>query len=227
MQHMISRSQTNYLLNIVEKEASSDSPEAVIAIIFAVCALETFINEVHEFVKSSVENWSKAVDFENEYLFIEVMDDLEWSRASLLKKYVVGKRLLTLAHYDKGKKSYADMVTLIDLRNAIIHLKPITMKMDDEGIPKHSHKDLLKKLMSNNLIKRVDLESKELINWIALLQDGIAATWALDIACRTIEEFLGSIKKEPFKTFINMVITGPAKVKLHNSKDVVRLDAED
>ena len=98
-----------------------DQREAIVAIVFSALTLEAFINEVGALaaaVPSSDRCDPPVFDKLGEVLVNE-----EESRDSTLDKFLLAKQILSGSSYDKSRMPYQSFKTLIDLRNALAHIK--------------------------------------------------------------------------------------------------------
>src|ERR1700730_13116987 len=94
--------------------------DALTAIVFAAASLEAFIYEFTDLVNQlDVEPGAHFT------AFASLMEELEKSRASIESKFSLGRWVFAAAPYDKGALPYQDFALLIDLRNALIHLRAL------------------------------------------------------------------------------------------------------
>lgn len=102
---------------------TTNSREAIVAIVFAASALEAFMNERVEW---AVQLCAKGEQRELVRTFASILTDAENSRASLESKYKLARWILNGKAYDEGANPYQDFSLLISLRNSLLHLKPAT-----------------------------------------------------------------------------------------------------
>lgn len=125
------------------KAARSD--DAVTAIVFAAASSEAFINELREMA----EVYGRMGNDEALKTLSVVLQDAEESRLSITTKYVLAKRFLTGATYDRGGQLFQDFSLLVELRNVLMHTRPRELN----NLSSRDQK-LLERLVSRGLIEK-------------------------------------------------------------------------
>ena len=92
------------------------------AILFSTISAEAFINELHYLSYSWADEvdspgWTKAL--------CEMLGESERSRASIESKYHLAKFILSGEPFDKGANPFQTFALLVDVRNLIVHAKPL------------------------------------------------------------------------------------------------------
>ena len=121
------------------KQSSRDQPhqpaDALIAIVLSVTTAECFINELAELVRLDYEGISRQFLSNEKLEFLEKFDLEEKGRGRILKKYCVAALALSGDELIKDKNPYQDFKLLVDVRNCIIHLRPLQRLVPDVGFP--------------------------------------------------------------------------------------------
>jgi hypothetical protein len=98
---------------------------AVLAILMAAASTEAFIIETAESVPSAFSTAFGADEVPPAVnAFADVVQRLEREREPITEKYIEASLALAGKAFDKGASPYQDFKLLIDLRNAIMHIKP-------------------------------------------------------------------------------------------------------
>ncbi len=101
------------------------------AVVFSAASLEALVNEVtceaEIEVRSAradgpLQSWEELLE-----AFVEAMLEVERSRGSTQLKFIVASRVLAGPVYRRGAQPYQDFALLMDLRNAIMHMRPATI----------------------------------------------------------------------------------------------------
>ena len=95
---------------------------ALTSIVFATVSAEAFINELHHTAciwasRPESPEWTKAL--------CEILGEAEKSRSSIESKYQLAKFILSGRAFDKGAAPFQNFALLVDVRNLIVHAKPL------------------------------------------------------------------------------------------------------
>jgi hypothetical protein len=130
--------------------------EALASIVLAAISSESFINELAEAAVLAPEPPAhlKALG--------TMLAEAEKSRVSVESKYHLAKFVLTGEPFDKGASPYQEFALLIDLRNRLLHSKPLEAKLvrNDEGEFVWTEPPLMRRLQSARIV-HVDNTLKE------------------------------------------------------------------
>jgi hypothetical protein len=174
----------SYKKSIPQTQQNKPCDDALVAIIFSVLTLESAMSQMIDMAKS-FRKMSPKID-----MFADFLDALEDARINLKDKYFFAHWLLCGKKPDRGTKLYQDFSLLIDIRNALVHLKPdkifIETKVDK----------ILKELNKRRLLSKGFLpphKSGKRTIWVPYISNSNVAKWACNTAVSMLEEF----RKEP------------------------------
>lgn len=107
-------------------EDRTPNPQALTSIVFAAASLEAFINELAEYMAllatEAAPEWATALN--------RILSEAEKSRASTQSKYLLTQFVFTGKILAKGESVYQDFDLLVQLRNDIVHPKPLIYTHD-------------------------------------------------------------------------------------------------
>ena len=104
-------------------DRSPEQRDALVTVVFSVCALEGFIGETTDFiVKSAHHSPSRHPSV---VALGQVMSDPTTRRLSLQAKFNLARLILTGRPYDAGSLPYQDLDLLVRLRNKIVHTEEV------------------------------------------------------------------------------------------------------
>ena len=107
--------------NLSPTEPTEAYPHGLIAIVFAASAFEAFLNELAELTSGTGD--TPGVNDPTIVRLSKALCEAEDRRRSTRVKYkLAGKMLRTT--FDRGRSPWLDLDLLIDIRNAIMHLRP-------------------------------------------------------------------------------------------------------
>lgn len=166
-----------------------DQMDALDAIIFSAAALEAFINETAELASEATRSSIFLAPPEVK-TFASLLEEAERSRASIQMKFMLAKIALTGQTYDTGSVPYQDFALLIDLRNALLHLRPIEkIEHGPQGGLTLKPAPLLAQLRSKNIL--ADYGSEDVIaTWISTISTRAAARWACEVAAAMVQSIV-------------------------------------
>lgn len=154
--------------------------DGIVAIVVAAASTEAFINELAENIglyRQNAADWAPDAITPGMAAASEAVFDLEFMHASVTEKYVAASGKLG-GRFNKGGSVYQDFVRLIELRNAIMHIKPVRPGET------HSGEAITEELAhQRRAIRREEIGG--LLPWFDRLQTPATARWACSSA-RTI-----------------------------------------
>jgi len=171
--------------------------EALSSIILAVISCEAFINELPELAKPWQESpkspgWLKGL--------AAILGEAEESHASIESKYHLAKFVFTGQPFDKGATPFQDFALLIDIRNIMVHAKPLeaSLEKNDQGEFFWSKPPLMRRLQAARIVG-VDENLKQAANSNnadKLIADMVSQISSQDVAlwaCRAASAMVNSI----------------------------------
>lgn len=186
-------------LDIASRPEGALADDALVAIVMAVTAAETFINELPHHIRAS-----QAVFRDDEHSPVtlamarcaDALEDEVEQWGTLEAKYQVAGVTLSGQMFSKGKAPLQDFLLLIKIRNAIIHLKPVWVT------EKHRNRQLVEQLIKRKLTYPSDPDYG--MPWLNLLETPAIAAWACATARRMMLAVLaltpdGPIQFDPLK----------------------------
>jgi hypothetical protein len=192
------------------KYAESYAEDAQITIILSALAVESFLNELANLNKYSPQE-ELSIPLQ---LAASVLSELEENNAQIKLKVMMSHYALTGNMIDKGAQPYQDFELLVNLRNALVHPKPIIT--DGE-----LHK-FVKQLVSRKVIKSPQNEQME--TWRKSVLQPSVARWAYSTATSIILDLIDKIPGTLEKAFfgiIEMSITGAeAYLKKYDTEEL-------
>jgi hypothetical protein len=175
-------------------EQESENPDnwpldAVGAIILAAASTEAFINEfaeVHQNPKLESLPLRACSD---------ALVEIERDRGSLRLKYLVASRMLSGKMFDKGSAPYQDFDVLVQLRNDLMHLKPLDkFNYSEHGLESMTVPKYIKALQQRGLARTFGPDAG--ISWFDSLCTGEMAKWSCETARAIILEVLTMVPDE-------------------------------
>jgi len=167
---------------------------SVTAVIEAVIATEAFINELGEHL-------GVFMRFDPPFLkqpaLAGVADALllmEEEQGKLTLKYLLTSHLLGCP-FKKGENPFQDFQTLVRVRNAIVHFKPLDkISHDEEGSPTNELPKWVVSLQGRGLART--FPEGMMVSWFIVLHTAEMATWACDTALKIILSVLDLVKDD-------------------------------
>lgn len=160
--------------------------DAYVAIVFSALTLEAFINELAECATFPPWGHEPSAPLAG---FASVMKEAEESHAQLELKYKLVKLLFTQKSYDESRPPYQDFKLLIDLRDALVHLKPMDKLLRDEnGKLIHKPPALINRLRSKNILS--EHASGVTADFAIRVSTGAVAKWACNTAVAMVRSVL-------------------------------------
>lgn len=175
-------------------------PEALTSVIYASMSVETFINEM--VFQAEWHCKSHPDPHASIRAFVDVMDELEASKAPLTTKILMGKFILSGLPFTKGTNPYQHFALLTRLRNEIVHQKAHEeLQWDDEGNPFIKKRNILDSFRALGVLGEIDtnpeIEPDVLItNWLDDISTRAMARWACDTASEIVNAMLDAVPDE-------------------------------
>jgi hypothetical protein len=154
--------------------------DAILAIVMSAASTEAFINEFAEYVAPSFPTVASEMP-PGAVTCAEVLKELEESRVPPTVKYLVGSQVLGRA-FNAGAAPFQDFKMLIELRNAIMHVKVAL-----EG-GRHPGERVTDALAQRGLA--IAARGPSSLPWFDRLMTPEVAIWAHDSALAIVSEFL-------------------------------------
>jgi hypothetical protein len=167
--------------------------DALVAVLFSAATLESFMSQA----VFMAETWShlhpKIAAFAS---FIGELDTKVG--ASLKTKYNMARWIICGAPFDQGKLPYQDFDLLVDLRNAITHLKPDKLSSDKTRKLLSCLKN--RNLMPDYLVSDYDPAiSEQRAIWVHYVSTAKVAKWACNTAAEMIQAFWRDASEDTVK----------------------------
>jgi hypothetical protein len=158
----------------VELDRRPDQPDALVSVVFAVATLEAFFNEIEDENLPGLARALRAADRDREVV---------------AAKLNAISSLFTGTPYSKGKRPFQDLKLLLNLRNAVLHLKPrdefeFKGTLIQPGVVPlvKVENELLEKLRSKNILARIPVSPPDQGTFLAVVRTAAVAQWACNTA---------------------------------------------
>ncbi|HVS88590.1 MAG TPA: hypothetical protein VHF01_10275 [Candidatus Acidoferrum sp.] len=163
-------------------------------VVFAAASLEALINEVTDLAEIELQEGGGDKLLQ---AFVDAISEAEESRVSVGLKFIISSIVLTGRSYPRGEQPYQDFSLLMNLRNAIMHLRPTTLVRVAEHEVGLDAKGILAQLQARGLITLPGINMvTDLLNEAS---DSNVARWAVNAAAGMAQSFL-SMFPEPFRS---------------------------
>ncbi len=174
-----------YLETDRERSDRSSQPhhKTLISIVFSVSSLELFINELSELTGAwfdTPERTPNAVS-----ALGSVLREAEESHGSTKLKYLLAYSVLTGKPWDKSGEDFENFALLIDVRNALIHMKP-SDRLERKALNEIEFRPnrLLRKL-EGKAVLTPDGATKKWEPWTIRINTRAMARWACNVSAKT------------------------------------------
>jgi hypothetical protein len=167
---------------------------ALVSIVFAAASLEAFAHEIPAFAESALRTGQAGKDDRLQTL-ADLMNELEESRAQLKAKLALAKWILSGVPFDKGTAPYQDFSALVDLRNALMHVKS-SVEVGIEGDrPVFRRPKVLETLQQKKLLASFPANSEDMTgaSWTEAVSTPACARWACNTAAETAKAILSGL----------------------------------
>ncbi len=155
--------------------------DATAALLLAAAAIEGFINEVMDVrgVRTMPMEIAEQGGYERYVEAGRVVEVIERSKGQTELKYMMASQVLSGRMFDRGSAPLQDVTTLFDLRNMIMHLKPVAqdVKLVDGNRISSAMPPKIRTLQTRGLARCTEGES-----WFGVLQTYEMAAWACETA---------------------------------------------
>jgi hypothetical protein len=169
--------------------------QGLTAVVFAAASLEALINEVLELAEIEIQDGGGDKLLQ---AFVDVLSEAEESRSSIALKFALSSIVLRGRSYPKGEQPYQDFSLLINLRNAIMHLRPTTLfRVEEHGV-QLDVKGILTQLQRRSLITLPVPGSNAVTDLLNEASRPEVARWAVNAAANMAQSFL-SMFPDPFR----------------------------
>jgi hypothetical protein len=159
--------------------------EPLIAIVFAAAAGEAFINELGEVA----ERWWRE-EAEEVRTLGALLGAAESSRGNTELKYLLAKVALGKRTFDRGTKPFQDFALLLELRNALMHLKADRFEFASTPEPRVNYPSVIKKLRDKNILAELPPGTT---TWLALVSTAAVARWACNSTSTIVSDLVSEL----------------------------------
>ena len=173
--------------------AREDAADSVVAIVFAVAALESFVNEVLERLRFDVQR--SGPELEHARAIAEAGDLYEKNTRLALKVQLLSASL-SGTPMDPGAQPYQDFELLVAVRNTLVHQRPELLP--ETGGEPGEGQQLLRRLVARGLVAPMLAEDLVRTTFGEIAQHTVAE-WALGTALRMVRA-VGELLLPPVAT---------------------------
>ncbi len=205
-----------------KNDRGHESEEPLIAIVFAAAAAEAFINEFakHAEIYSHLgKELAKLVDHtpDPEWtdpptvdLLAALLPEAEKHKASPNSKYQIAKLVLTSKTFDGGGPPFQDFVSLMKLRNAIMHMDFDQIKSVKIGEVEVEYPGIIKNLESKGILADIKSDKNTICSWLLLVRTPAVAKWACNATANIVKDIMDSVPATGLlrKTMDSMQLVG-------------------
>jgi hypothetical protein len=169
--------------------------DALVAIVFAVLAIEAFANEFGELVADEF-YWDPRVTPDLSGL-ATAYGAVERERGSLELKLQVVRIALQGGPWPSGQGAFQELALLLRLRNALVHLKLDVRMADTDSADAGPPPALLNQLRSTNIL--ADDHDAKGATWTRAVSTRASGRWACNVVARMVEETIGLVPPSEFR----------------------------
>lgn len=182
-------------------EAPSDRApsqlDALVSIAFSAASLEAFINEA---IELAAQPHSPILPPNPPAVgkFAALGQEVEKSRGTIQLKFLLARVIFAGEPYDKGAQPYQDFELLMNLRNELVHLKPVD-KLEDDAETGISVKPapVIERLRSKNILAEFGSDTQA--SWISRISTRAVARWACSVTVAMVQSVLEILPEGQFK----------------------------
>ena len=166
-------------------------PDALVAVIFAVVAMEAFINEIAELASHP-----HPVP---EPPSIAVLANLltEAEQGSLQLKFSIGKAVLDDVPYDKGGQPFQHFQLLVSLRNQLVHYRELNRLTGVLAMEPSTPPAIVNNLRSINILAEYPADSNP--QPIGYFETRAVGQWACNVASKMVYSILDVVPESELK----------------------------
>jgi hypothetical protein len=175
--------------DLAARDPTRSVNDATAALLLAAAAIEGFINEVMDIsrLRTMPTEVAERVGYERYVAACRIVESIERSRGQTELKYMMASQVLSGRMFDRGSAPLQDVTTLFDLRNMVMHLKPVPqdvkiIKTPDGDRIWSEMPPKIRTLQTRGLARDNDKGS----SWFSVLQTYEMAAWA----CETAREIM-------------------------------------
>jgi hypothetical protein len=196
-------------LHAFERSRNDTSPlhtDALVIIVFAAASLEAFINEIASSAAAVVR--AKHQPNEKMKAFVDLLAELEDSRASVKSKYIMTRWILSGTAIDKGSATFQDFAALLELRNELVHMKGMSESHAREELPEFRQPKAVNHLKGKKLLSQRAGDERR--SWTERIRTRECALWACRTAAAMVVEIMDSFPADhPFWSSMRRVYDEP------------------
>lgn len=179
--------------------------ESISAIVFSALALEAFINEVGDY--AAYPNRDDAgQDPPNVSMVGSMLKEIEDSRGSVQQKFLTAKWIFSQQTYVRGAQPYQDFALLIEVRNALAHVKGLGIFEYQgpvwQGGPTSEFNrppKVIEQLEPRGLLGDATYGGGP-VSWIERLETLAMAQWSCYTASNMVSSLIDVMPESPFRT---------------------------
>ena len=129
--------------------------------------------------------------------FADMVFEAEAQHKPLDYKFTLASTAFTGEDYNKGAQPYQDFDILMDLRNAIVHFKPLDqLTRNEEGFWVFSPPPVVRRLESRNVT--AEFANNTSAAWILHLSTRAVARWSCNTASEMVQSVLSMVPESQF-----------------------------
>ena len=169
--------------------------DALLSIVMAAASTEAFVNEFSEYAPLVCGELLSEAILAPLAACADVLREMEESRAPVTSKYLIASLALVGRSFDKGAAPFQDFKLLIDLRNAVMHVRP------SFGEDTHTAQRITDTLAQRGL---AIAGGPGALDWFDRLMTPAVAAWAHDSAVAIIRGLLELVPVRPYYEPLDM-----------------------
>lgn len=194
------------------KRSHSEISESLTSILFSFIGLESFINTLTEIISESCFDKkipSKVITLD------KIFTELDTLKLNIATKFQITRLVLSGDSYDKGASPYQDFDCLINIRNALIHSKPVRLTMQTKEIkPSNEYPNFIRHLTSRRIISEPKLRS----SWESLITVPDVACWSYKTSYEMIISIIEVFPECLIKKLLILLIPSIELLDINNGK---------
>jgi hypothetical protein len=128
--------------------------------------------------------------------FARLMEEVEEGRGSIAFKFLLARAVFIGEAYDKSRQPYQDFKRLMDLRNALVHMKADTFELDSKGGTPRKLPPAVQRLPKRILAK---VSSRVHMDWISLISTPEVARWACIVTVEMVQSIISILPESHFQ----------------------------
>lgn len=188
--------------------------DALESILFSVVALDGFINEATELA-----SWSVAFELEDTphtvANFATLLTEAHRGRASLELKFQLSRLSLIGEAYDTSALPYQDFALLVELRNALIHDRPLNTFTPNSSAPSginFNPGEILDRLRAKHITADVE-ETGHITPWLDRISTIATARWSCRTASAMVYSLLDALPRSALQDRMELLYRAPFSVQ--------------